>query len=324
MQEQISITFKSQFEEDVYRGITDFPKHLSSQYFYDAKGDQLFQDIMNMPEYYLTNSEFDILNNHKEVISNRFSKGGEHFDLIELGAGDGKKTKVLLEHLSRKGVAFNYVPIDISQNALDKLKASINTELPAVNIHPLQGTYFKVLNQINALEHSKKVILFLGSNIGNLLHEQAVVFLRNIQELMDEGDLLFVGFDQKKHPETVLSAYNDATGITSSFNKNILARMNGELGADFDLDKFLHWEVYDPESGTAKSYLVAKTAHTVFIESLNLEVSFKKWETIHLEISQKYDDEIVAWLADQSGLRIETEYSDFKNYYKNYIFRKKI
>ena len=324
MQEQISTTFKSQFEEDVYKGITDFPKHLSSQYFYDANGDKLFQDIMNMPEYYLTNCEFDILNNYKEVISNRFSKGGEQFDLIELGAGDGKKTKVLLEHLSQKGVAFNYVPIDISQNALDKLKTSINVELPGVKVKPLQGTYFEILDQINSLEHPKKVILFLGSNIGNLLHKQAIIFLKNIQELMDEDDLLFVGFDQKKHPEIILNAYDDATGITADFNKNILTRMNSELGANFDPDKFLHWEVYDPETGTAKSYLVAKDAHTVFIESLSLEVSFKQWESIHLEISQKYDDEIVAWLAEQSGLRIEAEYSDFKNYYKNYLFRKNI
>ncbi|MCW5516123.1 L-histidine N(alpha)-methyltransferase [Muriicola sp. Z0-33] len=324
MQEHISTTFKSKFEEDVYKGITDFPKHLSSQYFYDANGDKLFQDIMNMPEYYLTNSEYDILNNHKEVITNWFSKGGEQFDLVELGAGDGKKTKILLEQLSRTAVTFNYVPIDISQNALDKLQAAIKKELPAVSIKPLQGTYFEVLDQLNSLEHTKKVILFLGSNIGNLLHEQAIVFLRNIQELMEEEDLLFVGFDQKKNPQTILDAYNDATGITEAFNKNILTRINRELGANFDLDKFLHWEVYDPESGTAKSYLVAKTAHTVNIGALGLEVAFRKWESIHMEISQKYDDEIVSWLAEQAGLKIDAEYSDFKNYYKNYIFSKKI
>jgi len=324
MQKQLKTTFRSQFEEDVYKGLTDFPKNLSSKYFYDVRGDKIFQDIMDMPEYYLTNSELDILNNHKEVISNWFSKGGEQFDLIELGAGDGKKTKVLLEHLSRQNVAFNYIPIDISQNALDKLETSINLELPEVNIKPLQGTYFEVLDRINSLEHHKKVILFLGSNIGNLLHEQAISYLTNIQVLMAENDLLFVGFDQKKHPQTVLNAYNDVSGITEAFNKNMLARMNSELRADFDLDKFLHWEVYDPESGTAKSYLVANTAHDVLIESLNLEISFKKWETIHMEISQKYDDEVVAWLAKQSGLRIEAEFSDFKNYYKNYIFSKEI
>ncbi len=317
MQEQISTTFKSKFEEDVYRGLTDFPKHISSQYFYDSIGDRLFQDIMEMPEYYLTNAEFDILNNHKEVICNRFSKAGAEFDLIELGAGDGKKTKVLLEQLSRAGLAFNYVPIDISQNALDKLEASIKSELPAVNIKPLQGTYFEILDQINSLEHPNKVILFLGSNIGNLLHEQAIIFLRNIQELMEEDDLLFVGFDQKKNPQTIMDAYNDAAGITEAFNKNILTRINRELNAHFDLEKFLHWEVYDPESGTAKSYLIAKKAHTVAIDSMNLEVSFKQWESIHMEISQKYDDEVVAWLAEQAGLKIDAEYSDFKNYYKN-------
>lgn len=324
MQEQITTTFKSQFEEDVYKGLTDFPKHLSSKYFYDAKGDRLFQEIMNMPEYYLTDCEHNILQQNKDNIVKWFANEDEEFNLIELGAGDGKKTKILLEHLSRLEVAFNYVPIDISENALDKLEASINMELPQVKVNPLQGTYFEVLDQINTFQHTKKVILFLGSNIGNLLHPQAISFLSSIQNLMAEEDLLFIGFDQKKNPQTILDAYNDATGITEAFNKNVLTRMNRELGANFDPENFRHWEVYDPETGSAKSYLVAKTAHAIFIESLGLKVSFKKWETIHTEISQKYDDEVVSWLAEKAGLQIEMEYSDKGEYYKNYIFRKKI
>lgn len=322
MREQISTTFKNRFEEDVYHGLTDFPKHLSSKYFYDATGDALFQDIMNMPEYYLTEAEYNILENYKKEISNWFSDGNSEFDLIELGAGDGKKTKVLLAYLSQQSIPFNYMPIDISQNALDKLKSSINKELPAVKVTTLQGTYFEVLGQINTLEHAKKVILFLGSNIGNLLHRQAIQFLKSIRELMQKDDLLFIGFDQKKNPQTVLNAYNDKAGITEAFNKNVLARMNRELGANFDLDKFLHWEVYDPETGTAKSYLVSKTSQSVSIESLDLKVSFKKWETIHTEISQKYDDEVISWLAKEAGLQIEAEFSESEDHYKNYIFRK--
>lgn len=322
MQEKTIPVFNTQFEEEVHQGLTDYPKHLSSKYFYDAKGDRLFQDIMNMPEYYLTNSEFNILKAHKVAIANLFVNGTEGFNLIELGAGDGKKTKVLLRYFSEKNITFKYLPIDISQNALDQLEKSVRKEIPQIRIETLQGTYFETLRTINTIRDVKKVILFLGSNIGNLLHPQAVKFLTNIQQLMQDEDLLFMGFDQKKNPQTILDAYNDKTGITEAFNKNILVRINRELGGDFDIDKFLHWEVYNPETGTAKSYLVSKEAQNVSIEKLDLTISFKPWETIHTEISQKYDDEIVAWLARKSGLHIETEFSDPENQYKNYVFKK--
>lgn len=315
-------TFTSAFEQEVYEGLTTFPKHLSSMYFYDEVGDKLFQDIMDMPEYYLTDCEYDILNTHKSDIAMLFKKGGEPFSLFELGAGDGKKTKILLRHFVEQNIAFDYRPIDISQNALDQLENTVKAEIPEVEINTLQGTYFETLRDIGNANGRRKVILFLGSNMGNLLHPQAVEFLKNMRETIDEGDLIFMGLDQKKHPQTILDAYNDKTGITEAFNKNVLARINRELGGNFDLDKFLHWEVYDPETGTAKSYLVAKEAQTVRIESLELEVRLKRWETIHTEISQKYDDAVVEWLAEQAGLKIATEFSDAGQQFKNYVFKK--
>jgi dimethylhistidine N-methyltransferase len=322
MQEK-SIVLTSAFEQEVYDGLTTQPKYLSSKYFYDEIGDKLFQDIMAMPEYYLTDCEFDILEHHKEKIASIFSNTDTAFSLFELGAGDGKKTKILLRYLSNKKVEFDYRPIDISQNALDQLEASVIKELPNVSINTLQGTYFETLADIAKSNERRKVILFLGSNIGNLLHPQAISFLRNIQEILNDEDLVFMGFDQKKNPQTVLDAYNDKTGITEAFNKNILTRINNDLGGTFNLDKFLHWEVYDPESGTAKSYLVSKEEQSVTIEKLELTINFKAWETIHTEISQKYDDDVVSWLANEAGLKIESQFSDENNYYKNYIFKKK-
>jgi len=322
MQEKITLISTSQFHKDVYTGLTDFPKHLSSKYFYDAKGDMLFQEIMDMPEYYLTNSEYKILDKFKDEICRVFFKDSKEFDLVELGAGDGKKTKILLRHLTAEGIPFQYLPIDISENALNLLEVSINNELPSVKVKSLQGTYFETLKQLCTLQHKKKVIMFLGSNIGNLLHPQAIEFLKSIQELMNDDDIFFIGFDQKKDPQTILNAYNDSTGITERFNKNLLARINNELDADFDLDKFLHWEVYDPETGTAKSYLVAKENQSVRIKGLDLTVSFDAWETIHTEISQKYDDNIVSWLADKAGMRISRIFSDENKFYKNYILKK--
>ena len=322
MQDKTATSVETQFGRDVYQGLTDFPKHLSSKYFYDERGDKLFQDIMKMPEYYLTDCEFDILSSQKEEISSIFSGGGQKFNLVELGAGDGKKTKILLRQLIAEDIDFSYLPIDISQNALDSLERSIRSELPEVDIETKQGTYFEVLQHLGSLHIEKKVILFLGSNIGNLLHPEAVSFLRALGNAMTEDDLLFVGFDQKKDPQTILDAYNDPAGITAAFNKNVLLRINNELGGDFDLDKFRHWEVYDPETGTAKSYLVSLEEQQVRISALDLSVSFEPWETIHTEISQKYDDEVVSWLADESGLRIVEIFSTQDKGYKNYIFKK--
>ena len=322
MQQKTKLISTSQFDKDVYKGLTDFPKHLSSKYFYDAKGDGLFQEIMAMPEYYLTNSEYKILDKFKDEICRAFFKDSNEFDLIELGAGDGKKTKILLRQLAAEGVPFQYVPIDISENALNQLEESISNELPSVKVMPLQGTYFETLEQLCTMQHRRKVIMFLGSNIGNLLHPQAVEFLMSIQELMNDDDLFFIGFDQKKDPQTILNAYNDSAGITERFNKNLLARINNELDANFDLDKFLHWEVYDPETGTAKSYLVSKENQTIHINGLDLTVAFKAWETIHTEISQKYDDNVVSWLADKAGMQISRIFSDENKFYKNYILKK--
>ncbi|NER12559.1 L-histidine N(alpha)-methyltransferase [Leptobacterium flavescens] len=321
MKTETTVSFETKFEEEVFEGLTAFPKFLSSKYFYDKKGDKLFQDIMALPEYYLTNCEFDILSEHTEAIARTFNSPNG-FDLIELGAGDGKKTKILLRHLSENNYDFNFLPIDISQNVLDELKTSLEKELPNVEVRPQQGTYFEVLERLAEYKERKKVIMVLGSNIGNLLHPQAILFLKNIRESMVEGDLLFMGFDQKKDPQTILDAYNDKTGVTAAFNKNILVRINREMQADFDPDNFLHWETYDPETGTAKSFLVAKKEQSVFIGTLGLKVHFKQWETIHTEISQKYDDDVVEWLAKEAGLQIDGQFTDNKEYYKNYIFTK--
>jgi len=311
---------QTQFEKDVIKGLTDYPKHLPSKYIYDQRGDKLFQEIMAMPEYYLTNCEFDILSLHKTEICKAFSHD-KGFDLIELGAGDGKKTKILLKELVDKNYDFDYLPIDISQNVLDELTQSLKQEIPKAKVQAKQGTYFDVLSELDEYRSRKKVILFLGSNIGNLLHKDAIDFLKKIQENMHDEDVLFMGFDQKKHPQTILNAYNDDTKITEQFNKNILRRINREFEADFDLDEFMHWETYNPETGTALSYLVSLKEQYVNIDKLDLEIKFDAWESIHVEISQKYDDAVVEWLAAQSGLKPVKSFLDQKGYYKNYIFK---
>ncbi|MGO3182736.1 MAG: L-histidine N(alpha)-methyltransferase [Aequorivita sp.] len=310
------------FRNEVFDGLSSFPKHLSSKYFYDKKGDKLFQDIMAMPEYYLTGCELEIISNNTTTIGELFRDKEKGLDLIELGAGDGKKTKVLLKYMAENNFNFTYKPIDISENAVEMLSGNLAHEMSTLNVEAEVGEYFEVLERLKGFNKRKKVIMVLGSNIGNLKHPKAIDFLTQLQDAMLADDLLFMGFDQKKNPQTILNAYNDEAGITDAFNKNILTRINREFDGNFDVEKFKHWEAYNPETGTAKSFLVAIEPMEVTIEKLQLTVSFDQWESIHTEISQKYDDKIVKWLAKESGLRIEASFTDEKEYYKNYAFTK--
>lgn len=309
------------FKKEVLDGLTSYPKSLPSKYFYDKKGDVLFQQIMAMPSYYLTDCEFEILETHTEAIAKHLFNSNPSYDLIELGAGDGKKTKILLQYLVANKQDFVYKPIDISKNAIDSLALDLENYLPDLNVKGEVGMYFDVLEKLKESSNRNKAILVLGSNIGNLEHEVAISFLSKIADTMTQGDRLFMGFDQKKHPQVILDAYNDATGITAAFNKNILERINRELGANFNLDKFKHWETYNPETGTAKSFLVATEPMNVHIGALDKEIAFEAWETIHTEISQKYDDKVVTWLAEQAGLEILKCFTCGQNFYKNYIFK---
>lgn len=310
------------FKTDVFEGMTNFPKHLSSKFIYDKKGDRLFQNIMAMPEYYLTGCEFEIISNNTDTIGELFRDKINGLDLIELGAGDGKKTKVLLKYMTDNSFNFIYKPIDISENAVELLSENLAKEMPNLKVDAEVGEYFEVLDRLKKFDKRKKAIMVLGSNIGNLRHPRAIDFLSKLRETMLKDDLLFMGFDQKKNPQTILDAYNDKTGITAAFNKNLLFRINSELGGNYDVEKFIHWESYNPETGTAKSFLVATEPMEVVIEALQLKIEFDQWESIHVEISQKYDDKIVAWLAEEAGLEIVTSFADKNEYYKNYIFRK--
>src|SRR5690554_2078783 len=200
--------FDSAFKRDVHEGLSTFPKFLFSKYIYDKKGDSLFQDIMAMPEYYLTGCEFEILATHTKTIGELFRDRENGLDLIELGAGDGKKTKLLLKYMTDNNFNFVYKPIDISENAVELLTNNLAQEMPSLTVDAEIGEYFEVLERLRGFNKRKKVIVVLGSNIGNLLHPKAIDFLTKLKDTMVAGDLLFMGFDQKKNPQTVLDAYN--------------------------------------------------------------------------------------------------------------------
>jgi dimethylhistidine N-methyltransferase len=312
-------TFLKSFAKDVKEGLTATPKYLPSRYFYDAKGDKLFQKIMELPEYYLTRSEFQILQNHKETILDFME--GVSFDMIELGAGDGLKTKILLRHFLQKKANFQYMPIDISGSVLDALARELRNSWPDLCVEPVEGEYFSALKKIDQLSDNKKLVLFLGSNIGNMTTARAVQFLSQLRDKLKPGDHLLIGFDKKKDPATILAAYNDSSGVTRDFNLNLLERINRELDADFKKENFLHYPTYNPLTGDTKSYLVSKKAHTVHIGFLNLDVHFNAWEAIDMELSKKYDPEAMEWLAKESGFDQITLLEDENQYFADAIWK---
>lgn len=305
------------FLKDVLEGLSAHPKKLSSKYFYDKNGDHLFQQIMAMPEYYLTKCELDIFKNKTQELADSIDYSTP-FDLIELGAGDAMKSSFLLEHLCNLDCDFNYMPIDISGNILSVLKENLSEKIPALNIIPLEGNYFDMLDEATKLSERRKVVLFLGGNIGNMSKDEAVNFCTELRKRFSPGDLLLTGFDLKKNPHTILAAYNDGAGITAAFNLNLLARMNRELNADFILTNFEHYQTYDPTSGACRSFLVSLFDQTVHIG--NHTVSFKENELIDMEISQKFSPEDIQNMAKKSWFRIVHEIKDSKGWFVDSIW----
>ena len=318
------MTKNTTFLNDVNHGLRQNPKYLSSHYFYDKAGDELFQQIMAMPEYYLTNVELEIFSRQSEAIIASFGiNKNEEFDLIELGAGDGKKTQHLLKKLIEKDFKFKYMPVDISKNSLSVITSRMKKLFPDLKTEARQGDYFEVLDDLLNSDQPK-IILFIGSNLGNMDDGTAADFLQKIAVHLKSGEKLLLGLDLIKSTDIVLPAYNDAAGITSAFNLNLLKRINAEMGANFDLENFEHAPEYLEEKGIAKSFLKSKIDQTVFIADLNQSFDFKKDERIHTEISRKYNDEILTDLiADQSNLEITDRFPDSKNYFADYILTKK-
>ena len=307
------------FEQDVIEGLTSTPKFLSSKYFYDEKGSQLFVDIMELPEYYLTRSEYEIFKTQSESIIEAFSFSKETtFNIVELGAGDGTKTKLLLGELIEEGYDFTYVPIDISKHALEDLTSSLKVEIPKLKVNPQAGDYFKILKDLNK-DKAPKVILFLGSNIGNQNDEMAKDFLTALAEVMSPGDDILLGVDLIKSKQIVLPAYDDPQNVTRDFNLNLLIRMNRELGADFNINNFGHKATYEEDEGIARSYLFSKLDQTVEIKGLNAKINFTEGEQIHTEISRKYNDQIINDLIEESPLKVRKKFLDSKEYFADYL-----
>lgn len=310
-----------QFAADVLNGLSSSPKALSSRYFYDDEGSRIFREIMNLPEYYLTRAELRVFTENRDAICRAFTDGANAIDLIELGAGDGTKTAVLVERLLSLGTEFSYSPIDISRDAIDTLGSVFRSRFPELRIIPHAGDYFKVLSSLPNNSKRRRILMFLGSNIGNFQHEQALMFFRRIRAGMNLDDRLFIGFDMQKDPRVIIAAYDDAQGVTAEFNLNLLRRINRELGGDFDTSKFSHYAQYRPAECAARSFLISRERQSVKIGALNRSFEFDQWEPIFMEISQKYTTSAIRDLANRSGFEIEQEFWDRENFYVDSLWK---
>ena len=306
----------SNFYTDVVKGLTATPKYLQSKYFYDTAGDALFQQIMRLPEYYLTRCELEILSGQTRSIADAL--GSTPFNLVELGAGDASKSFYLLKELYHRLPEQAYYPIDISENIISQLQHSLPAKLPGLQVQGMRGEYMDMLQAMNYLSARRKVIMFMGSSIGNFTPDEAVKFCRRLREIMQPGDLLLIGFDLRKHPQVILDAYNDSKGITRDFNLNLLTRINRELKANFDLNGFGHFPVYDPVSGACKSYLVSLREQEVLLDGQLIH--FKKDEPVFMEISQKYGLDEVRQLAAAAGFRPVQYFFDEKRWFTDVLW----
>ena len=308
----------NQFTQDIHKGLSAENKFIPSMYFYDSAGDELFVKIMNMPEYYLTDAELEIMNDQTDEIIHAIGMNGKHFEIIELGAGDGIKVIKFLKKLN--GSNFTYSPIDISSNAINKLEGKLIEEIPNLDFKGQQGEYFEVLDGLKSVD--KKLILFLGSNIGNLSDVRAHDFMLKISASMNLHDKLIVGFDLKKKEDIIAAAYNDPHGYTRDFNLNLLQRINKELGGNFQIENFEHVPEYNKKEGLALSYLESRKDQVVNIKATGKAYHFKNKERIHTEISRKYDLKTIERIAKNTGLVIKDLFYDKRKFFVDVLFEK--
>jgi len=305
---------------DVVQGLASTPKYISSRYLYDGEGDRLFQQIMNLPEYYPTRCETEILETYRDELLQAVPH--KQWDLVELGAGDGRKTHILLEHFLHRGARFSYFPIDISGEVLHHLQKKLQKSLPTLTVKPLNYEYFEALARLNEQDDLPRLILFLGGNIGNFKPVEARNFYSELYEALRPGDCILTGIDLRKNPLTILAAYNDAAGITRQFNLNVLRRFNRELGANFNPDLFQHYPTYDPVSGETLSYLMSTCEQEVYFKNLDQSFRFAPNEPIHTEISRKYSPEEIEKLAHETGFAVMRHFYDKRGWFTDTLWRK--
>jgi dimethylhistidine N-methyltransferase len=284
--------------DDVRKGLAAQPKRFLPKYFYDELGSQLFEAICLLPEYYLTRAENEIF---KRYASEIVTAVDGQITLLEMGSGSASKTRLIIEAVLQRQSQLVFMPVDISRSAIESSSRILLQSYPRLTIDAYAADYFTGLAELGKKPRKRTLALFLGSNISNFDLEEALRFLRAMRSVLNKGDALLLGADLKKDPAILEAAYNDALGVTSAFNLNVLARINRELGGTFDLHNFRHHAFYNETMGRIEIYIESLIDQTVRIDKLDLEVEFAAGELIHTENSYKYDLEGIGRLASETG-----------------------
>ncbi len=302
---------------EVREGLSATPKRLPAKLFYDEIGSALFEQITELPEYYLTRTERGIFEDYAADI---LDAAGPSLTLVELGAGTASKTCILIEELLQRQSRALFYPIDVSPSALNEAVKQMAVQFPQLRVSPVVADYTGGVPALTRIS-GRKLVLYIGSSIGNFEPSQAVGVLRRIRHSLRAGDALLLGTDLAKSSKVLLPAYDDAQGITAQFNKNMLARLNRELDADFDLDAFRHVAVWNKRCSRMEMYLESTTRQSVFLPAIDLDVHFEKGERLHTENSYKYTSEMVNTIVRESGLRLEKSWSDPKGWFGEHLAR---
>jgi len=303
--------------EDVRRGLATQPKRFLPKYFYDQLGSQLFEAICLLPEYYLTRAENEILVRYADEIV--ASVTGD-ITLLEMGSGSASKTRLLIEALLRKQPELRFIPVDISASALDSSSRILLQSFPQLRIEAYAADYFAGLAEIAKKPRPRTLALFLGSNISNFDPDDALKFLRALRQVLRAGDALLLGADLKKDRAVLEAAYDDALGVTAAFNLNLLARINRELRADFNLRDFRHVALYDEREGRVEMHLESAREQTVNVGALELPITFGEGERMHTENSYKYDLEGLSALAAETGFERAETWLDSNERFSSNLF----
>jgi len=296
----------SPIAEEVMHGLSARPRRLPPKLFYDAAGSQLFDQITETPEYYPTRTERAILH---EFAGDMVQQAGNNLTLVELGAGSASKTQVLIQALLRRQLRADFYPVDVSSSALQGALASLNGHFPRLRVAPIVADYTHHLPDLKQLP-GRKLVLFLGSTIGNFEPEEAEDFLRNVRGSLQKGDALLIGFDLIKDADVLDAAYNDAQGVTARFNKNMLVRINRELGGSFDVDSFEHVAFWNKRKSRIEMHLESQYEQTVWIEDLGRGFHFEQGERIHTENSYKFSLRLIRQLLRNGGFKLEKSWTD--------------
>ena len=307
----------SEIADDVLTGLSATPKSLPPKLFYDAIGSGLFDEITRLPEYYPTRLETQIFRDHAgEMIR----AAGEQLDIVELGAGMATKTRLLLREVLKRQLVVNYTPVDISADALDVCASSLRRELLRVKVDPCVADFSMAMPRLPQAKNTR-LMLYIGSSIGNFDPEHAQQLLESMRLSLRRGDALLLGTDMRKDEATLVAAYDDSLGVTAKFNKNLLARINRELGADFNLAKFRHVALWNSEESRIEIYLESEAEQTVSIPALKRQFTFARRERVHTENSYKYTQSGVRTMLAKAGFSHQKSWTDDRKWYSVHLAR---